>query len=556
MQKTQWLRYFTLTIFLMTSLTVNAASPPAQNAKISLKSFESRPKLVVVIVIDQFRADYLTRFAQRFLPSSLTSADKKGQPGGFRYLMEKGAYFPFAEYDVLQNMTCPGHSTILTGALPYAHKISLNDWYDAEKQVSVYCVDDEKFPVIGAKPGLPGASPHRLMTTTVGDELKNAGYPAKVVTIALKDRAAIMLGGHRADLALWFDSGRFQWTSSRYYLPDDKLPSWMDDLNSRISKEKSREFIWNGSGKPTGLSETSMPFELKVKVSGSKESLRTPIGVQLTTQAAIEAMKANRLGQGAATDILAVSYSSHDMMGHSFGPNSQEMEELTIVEDQNISELLRAIDKAVGLKNAVIALTADHGVAPTLKYSTLAHLEPRAVDQEELAARLNEKLNEKFGKPAKGEWILSVKSFNFYLNRSALAQKKLSLEEVSAALKSWLAKEPSAETVFTGAEAKDNRLPPGMHARQIVASYVAGVNGDVVMIPKAFHFTNENIGEHMTGYSYDRTVPLIISGTNIQAGVYPTPAHVIDLAPTLSFILGVLPPAHSDGHILSSIFSK
>jgi hypothetical protein len=192
---------------------------------IKLESFLSRPKLTLVLVIDQFRADYLTRFASRFLPSS----GKNGEVGGFKYLMSKGAYFPQAKYDVLENMTCPGHATILTGSYPYLSGIVLNEWYDRSLGRMIYCVDDGDSPLVGSdlKGAESGVSPKNLVGTTVGDELKNSGRPSKIISIALKDRAAILLGGHRADLAVWLSSN-YRWVSSRYYVKDKELPRWIE----------------------------------------------------------------------------------------------------------------------------------------------------------------------------------------------------------------------------------------------------------------------------------------------------------------------------------------
>jgi hypothetical protein len=193
-----------------------------------LAQYRKRPKLVLVLVIDQFRADYLTRFESRFLP-----AEKGGTVGGFQYLMSKGAYFPFGQYDLLQNMTGPGHATILTGAYPYLSGISLNYWFDSTKNEKVYCAQDDGSKTIEVVPPSAnvGTSPKNLLGTTVGDELKNAGFPSRVFSVALKDRAAIFMGGHRADAAFWFDSGLYQWASSQFYFPKGKLPDWIKHSN-------------------------------------------------------------------------------------------------------------------------------------------------------------------------------------------------------------------------------------------------------------------------------------------------------------------------------------
>ena len=533
------------------SSTVAIASP----APLSSRDYLRKPKLIVVLVIDQFRADYLTRFASRFLP-----AQGKAGVGGFRYLMENGAYYPFAEHDVLQNMTCPGHVSILTGAQPYASRIPLNEWFDSEKEKHVYCVDDDESPIVGSESSKGhGASPRLLKTTTVGDELKGAGYSSKVVAIGLKDRSAIMLGGHRADLAIWFDAKNYKWISSRYYLPDGTLPSWLDALNKTINKQKGGTFTWSTKEPETGLSNESDrgPFQRSF-IIGTKDALRSPVGVALTTEAAIETAKALRLGQGSSPDILAISYSSHDMMGHKVGPNAREMEELTVDEDRNLSQLFRKLDKSVpgGLKSVLIVLTADHGVAPIVGQNIAGKLESALIDQDALVGRINEKLVERFGPVEKSGWIMASRSFNFYLNHRAIKEKKLSARDFENEIKKLLLKEPGVETAFSVGDYYAKTLPPGMYSKQIMTSYIPGMNGDVMMIPRAFFMEDRDPATHMTGYSYDRMVPLVIAGPNIRPGVYAEKAHVVDIAPTLSFLLGIIAPPHVEGRVLAEIIGK
>jgi hypothetical protein len=495
---------------------------------LTLKSYMTRPKLIVAIVIDQFRADYLTRFESKFLPAKGGNRKSDTAIGGFNYLMEKGAYFPFAEYEVLQNMTCPGHATILTGSLPYANHIPLNDWYDAKTGKMVYCSDDANFPLIGATGN--GVAPTRLAATTVGDELKNSGRTSKVVTVSLKDRAAVMLGGHRADLAMWFDEKSWQWISSKYYLPSGELPAWLTELNSKV---------------------------LKTIPEDTKKALATPTGNDVTVDAAIEAAKAFKLGQGKDTDVLAISFSSHDILGHHVGPNSDQMEPMTLSEDKNLARLFSSLNKTVpgGIENVTIVLTGDHGMAPDVEYSTNAKLTAGKIDQVDIMKSANPLLAKKFGKPDHGDWILATHSFNLYMNHEALSEKKDGGKEVIAAVKAMLMTEPGVEGVVTSTDYVDGTLPPGMYRNQIMNSYVPGESGDLIIIPKAFFMEIHDFDTHMTGYSYDRSVPLLLKGAHLKAGVYSTKAHVTDLAPTLSFLLGVLPPSHNEGRVLSEAIS-
>jgi predicted AlkP superfamily pyrophosphatase or phosphodiesterase len=457
-------------------------------------------------------------------------------------------------------MTCPGHATILTGAYPYQFGFPLNEWFDSATGKEVYCASDESSPIVGREaPAKEGMSPKRLVGSTLGDELKIAGYRSKVVSLALKDRSAIMMGGHRADLALWLEDGR--WVSSKHYLPEGKLPEWVQSLNRDLEKEKGTTFKWSVRGQATGLTAlTSEP--VREVLAGSKESFATQYGVRVTTDAAVRVLREMKLGQGEHPDILAVSYSSHDMLGHARGLQALEMEEITMYEDESIGELLKAIDKSVGLKNVVFAFTGDHGVAPAVDVVKAQGLPSGQFESKKLLEELNKGLEKKYGKSRHGDWISKLRSFNFYLNPKILAEKKRSRTEVENELKRLLLLPASngvpqregIAQVFTRTEWEEKKLPPGRWERQILKTYIPGLSGDVVMIPKPFWVNRGAFATHSTGYEYDRTVPLILAGPGIKKGVYPGQVEVVDIAPTLSFVLGLVAPSGADGRVLGEIF--
>jgi len=478
--------------------------------------FAKKPKLVVLLVIDQFRSDYLTKYQNEFI-----TAGGKGGVGGFNYLMKKGAYYPFAEYDVIQCMTCPGHAMIATGTHPYFTGIPLNDWYDVSSQKKTYCAEDTEF----------GISPRRLKTTTFGDELKNASDKSKVVSVALKDRSAVMMGGHRADAVVWMDFDQFTWQTSKYYAKE--APVWAQQASESLFK--------------TGLLKKNAKSE-------NGKTLLTPVGAQITREIAEAALKGENLGKNGRTDILAVSFSSHDMAGHTFGPNSVELKDMTLAEDKEISKLLGAIKKHLGsLNEVVIALTADHGVAPSVEYAKAAKLDAGRIDYLAIYKQINERLDAKFGKPTK-EWITAGISFNFYLNPEALKDRKVSAQEVQGEVKEVMKTQPGVFEVVTAADVAKGLLPPGEMGQQVTRQFIPGVSGDILLIPKPFYISKgEAFANHMTGYAYDRTVPLVILGPNIKPGVYNA-GKVIDLAPTLTFIMGALPPASVTGRVLKEIF--
>jgi hypothetical protein len=509
---------------------------------------------VLVIVVDQMRADYLTRFRSRF-----------GE-GGFRSFTDHGAYWPFARYEVLQGMTGPGHATVLTGSYPYRSGISLNAWCttDAKGRTrSMYVVQDETAPLVGGNPppGFneegacdaatdPGVSPRRLVGSTVGDELKLAGHPSRVVALALKDRAAVLLGGHLADLALWFDPVQFHWISSRYYVSD--LPEWVARLNARLDARHDERVTFASEGPGTGLTAGTFGMDLPF---GDKGALKLPLGVALTVDAAIEAIDALGLGKGRDTDLLAISISSHDTLGHDLGPNRREMEELTVAEDREIARLLTAVASRLpgGLDDALLALTADHGIpSPPAYMQGLRKDFAGYIDAVAVRKRADDALRARFGPPAGANWVTGTVDLNFWLNDASVAAKPLDRDHVSEALRAEIRRlVPEAEFVLTRGDIAARRIPGGALGEHILRGYRDGQGGDVVVIPRPFFAAAGDVTAHMTDYAYDMTVPLAIVGRGVEPRVYSSAAAVNDLAPTLSWLLGIVPPALNEGRVLS-----
>lgn len=251
--------------------------------------------------------------------------------------------------------------------------------------------------------------------------------------------------------------------------------------------------------------------------------------------------------------MLTISFSSHDYAGHRYGPNSTEMRDMTVAEDKAVADIRSAVQAQVpgGLKDVLFVLTGDHGVAPSPEYLSAAGVEAGRIDEHGLVKEMNLALNKKYGQPKQREWVRSSQDFNFFLDEENIRQAKLNLGAVEADLKEILIKNPAFAHVFTGSEYENHQLPPGMFARKIEKTYYRGRSGHVVAIQKPFYINGTKGGaSHMTGYVYDRTVPIIFSGFGIKNGLYPT-AEVVDIAPTIAFLIGVLPPALSEGHVLS-----
>lgn len=496
------MKIYTILSLILSALVLNAAT---------YDQYKKRPKLIVIIVVDQLRADTFTRFEKKLKPKG--SFEK---PGGYQFLLSNGAYYPLAEYKLMQAMTCPGHAIISTGGYPSTIGIPLNQWYDSANSRVMGCVEDPKFKV----------SPFRLKTSTIGDELKVISPQSKIVAMAMKDRSSVMLGGHKADHAFWFkDKG---WLTSEYY--NKELPSWVTAENKKIF-------------------EGELKNKSKIEI---EEAQNSPSAVRWITSLAIEAMKAEKLGLDAATDILAISYSSHDMAGHKYGSFSKEVEALTLAEDQQISNLLNAIKKQMGsLNDVVFVVTGDHGIPQTVEQATNNKLDSGRIDSLAFYKTVSESLNEKFGKP-KVEWIKAGTSFNYYLNPEALKQRKISVQQAAEVVKLEAKKMKGVYDVFTAEDFKNNFVIHPYFKTGIMNQYIPGVSGDVVVILEPFYMNaGDNVVNHLTGYSYDKFVPFIIMGSQFKTGIRSEPMEVIDIAPTLSFILGQLPPAKSSGRVLT-----
>lgn len=543
---------------LLICAAVALAAPPApvaSAAPIDPSVITARPRLIVMVVIDQLRADYLTRFHARFMPPT----QKSGAPGGFRWLQAHGAWYPQAQHRAMNALTAPGHATILTGAYPARTGIVLNQWYQGPKRAMCYCVGDEGYALVGTRPpGKPrGTAPTALLGNTLGDELKLARPGARVASIALKDRAAILLGGFSSDATLWFEPRSFQWVSSTFYRPDGRLPAWANALNDDLQARKGQAYVWEATGPGTGASSDGelSGFRRETKI-GQIESGAAPLGVEATVDAAIAAVDGLDLGRSGETDLLAVSFSPLDYLGHEVGPTSREAEELFVAHDKAIARLLGHLAATLpgGLDQVTIALTGDHGAPPLPARLNALRIPTVALSDRALLEGIDGELTKHLGALTNGAWVVYADKLHFYFDQAAIEKKMADPAEVRRLAAAWLAAQPGIALAFTVDDFRAGRLPPGLMGEGIANSYFPGRSGEVVGVPVPFAATATEPVIHMTGYSYDRTVPLIVAGRAVVPGVYAEAAEVVDLAPTLAFLAGVVPPALSEGRVLGEIF--
>jgi len=530
-------------------------SLPLAIAKSSLGEsvFPPRPKLVVLLVVDQMRSDTLTRFEPLL------------GPRGYRTLMKGGAYFPFAMHEIMHSMTGPGHAALLTGAYPSLTGIPSNVWYNRDRRTKEYCVEDPK----------DGISPRNLRVTTIGDELKSAGFQkSRVISIALKDRAAVLMGGHRADRALWFDGDAFGWRTSAFYEPGAKVPDYAARVNARLATEKGKALRWEPSeSQPYALTHVGakpLPDERNAgrigaafphgSQIGNKNAVNLPLGIELTAELAELALTEERLGaRSEEPDLLTVSFSSHDYLAHGFGPTSRELEELIRVEDRAIARLLDRIEKQVpgGLKSTLIVMTGDHGGPHHPDLLAGAKVPAGRIDENELRELLNRKLDEKWGAPSEHRsWIPYLYDFSLTLDPSVLSAKRIARPEIEEYLRTEILRTPGVANVVTRSDMEARKLPIGLSGlteSQFWRTMTRDRSGDLVIVPFPQFASAEATVDHVTGYSYDRHVPLIFMGAGIRPGVRHTHALISAIAPTLAAMLRITPPSGSEGKPLTEI---
>lgn len=528
------------------------------------------PSLVVVVSIDQLRADYLERFRPHF------------GPRGFRLLMEQGAYFADCHFRHSITMTGPGHAVMLTGVHADLHGIIANDWVDRGTFQAVSCVGDESVRPVGlppsATPVLPGPdnpalprSPRNLLVTTVGDELKLArnGKP-KVIGIAGKHRSAILMSGKMADAAYFMERGRM--ITSTYYM--EALPEWVRQWNAagkadtyfgrtwdRLLPEAAYEIQGPDDApgeddKAAGLGRT-----LPKKIAGRETAPGIPFynALQNTpfynevvadfAQAAIE--HENLGGRPGITDVLCLSFSANDHAGHLYGPDSHEVMDMTVRTDRVLEQLFGFLDRRIGLQKCLIVLTADHGVAPMPEriHALGPQIAAGRIDGAKLLATCEAAVVEKFGALADGgRWLLRDGPALLILP-AALAEKKVAPPTVQAVVREALLRIEYVQAAYTRdqLERGDVHDEPG---RMMLRSFNRERSGDVLYQTKPYYFSRATGSTHGTPYNYDTHVPLLWYGAGVKPGFYNARVGVDDLAPTLARLLGLPAPPASAGTVL------
>jgi len=515
-----------LILFATVTLEIFGQSPAP--ARQPAASGVAKPKLVVVIVADQFRYDYLLRF-------------RKEYKEGLNQLLTKGAVFLNARYDHFPTFTSVGHAALLTGAFPSVNGIIGNQWYDRESGKVVSSAADESVRQVGGDGGR-GASPRNLLVSTVGDELKMSGPGLnRVIGISLKDYSGILATGHMADAVYWFDARSGNFVSSSYYLQD--IPQWVKDFNSSKPADKYKGMDWQG----TRLSDEAGP-----KLYGMLQFM--PFGNDLVEQMAESAIKAEQLGRDGEPDLLVLSFSSNDYVGHTHGPDSGQVREVSVATDQMLGKLFRFIDTQIGLSNVAVVFTADHGVAPMPEVNAKRKMPGGRVSFAVIRSVVQKRLEEKYGP---GNWISSTPEDTIYLNWNLIRTSKLSLEEVIDEAAQAALDVPQVFRIYTRTQLTGGLGIRDQIGRRVMNGFSFRRGADLyVLLDPYFFYGAGGSTTHGTAFGYDNHVPLIFMGPGIKAGQIYESAVMNDVAPTLSAILGIETPSGSEGRILSEILAK
>jgi predicted AlkP superfamily pyrophosphatase or phosphodiesterase len=495
-----------------------------------------KPKLIVAVVVDQFRYEYLQRFRSDYT-------------AGFKRILEQGAVFEDAHHIHFPTVTAVGHSTFLSGATPSLSGIVGNEWYDRESGKTVTSVSDPATKLLGGGEGLPGSSPHRMLASTVGDELKMSDQQSKVIGVSIKDRAAILPAGHMADGAYWFDDKTDHWVTSTYY--KDAMPAWVAKVNEAGPAKGAEHGVWF----PVNAKPGGKPFCNMDAAAGDVPKCRSldasPWGNEIIESFAEQALVNEKLGQHTGTDVLAVSFSANDYVGHAMGPDAPEVRDISIRTDRLLGKFLDFVDKQVGLANVVFVMTADHGVAPVPEVNQARHMIGGRNSQPELLKTMNDAMAAKYGP---GQWILANAGPIPYLNVKLIESKKLDMAQVELVAANAASRMPHIFRVYTREQLLTGQVLDDYVSTAVRNGFYRERSGDIIVIPEAFYLYEASGTSHGTPFNYDTHVPVIFMGPGLKAGHYYQKIAVNDIAPTLCAIAGVQEPSGSVGRVLQEMW--
>ena len=506
----------------------------------SATAYNAHPKLVVVIIIDQFRADYLERYRDQF------------PEGGFRLLLDHGANFTDCNYDYANTRTAPGHATLFSGAYSNGHGIAANEWWDPTKKKMVTSVEDDSVKLVGVPEDAKaksGASPHNLRADTLGDELKLATQgKSKVFSVSLKDRASVLPGGFAADGAYWIEPKSGAWITSTYYRAD--LPKWALDFNSGNRAAKYWDRDWKNN-KGDVLRSTAHRKGKNGNDAGFYEVIgSTPFANEYELEFAKELVVYENLGAGQATDLLAISLSPNDILGHQVGPDSPEMAAMALALDRELADFFAFLGHQVGLANSWIALSADHGISALPDAAKKLRIPAANLGAGKLEEQINATLAAKFSPGHTASYM----KFDYpmaWLDQDAFAAAHVKESEAETAVGEAMKQAGLLLDYFTKSQLADGAAPNTPLGKKYLNSYSPEGGWYVMGVPQIYTVGSATGTDHASPFTYDTHVPLAFYGVPFRPGTYRTHAEPIDLAATLASLLGINAPTHSVGRVLT-----
>ena len=519
---------------------------------------QQRPKLVVGIVVDQMKMEYLYRFSDDF------------SANGFKRLINNGYTFHNMHYNYVPTYTAPGHASIYTGTTPSTHGIVGNEWFNKATGKSMYCTDDASVKTLGDGTDKEGAmSPKNLLSTTITDELRMAtNFKGKVIGLSIKDRGAILPAGHFANWAFWYSkTGAF--ISSTFYGP--KLPEWLTEFNQEKRYMTYINKGWNllkplatyneslpddnpYEGKLDKANAPVFPYDLiKIYKEKGADVLRTtPYGNDFLADLAMKAIEKEELGKDDITDFLAVSFSSTDYVGHTFGPRSMELQDTYLRLDQTLANFLTYLDKTVGKNNYLLFLTADHAGAENANYLKDNKYNVKNIPSKDIIDSLKKYSSDTFGV----DLVLDYSNFNLFFNKELVKQKGLELAKVKQSFKDFLMTQDQVKRVYTEEEILASS-GNDYFLSFISKGYDPKQNGDIVILDKAGYMEYQATGTtHGTPNSYDTHVPLLFYGWQVPKGEMHAKKYITQIAPTLSQMLQIPFPNGTESEVLEMLLQN
>ena len=539
-------------LFLLLSIFSCNTSFEVSSYKVSI----NKPKLVVGVVVDQMRFEYLNRFKNKYSSQ------------GFLRLMNEGYSCNNHHFNYIPTVTGPGHASIFSGATPSVHGIVGNDWYDKTKERMVYCTSDSKYIPVGAAAKYGKVAPTNLKVTTVADQNRIfTQMKGKTIGVSIKDRGAIFPSGHTANGAYWFeglDEGK--WMTSSYYM--DELPEWVRKFNTR-SNISNYVKTWNTlydisvyqeSGPDNsnyekgfnGKASPVFPYDLKDLMASNEgfDIIKTsPFGNTMITDFALSAIEAEGLGDDAFTDFLTISYSSTDYVGHNFGLSSVELQDTYLRLDLEIERLLNYLDKNVGEGNYTLFLTADHGAAEVPAYLSDINVPGSNIAKDDFSP-LFDALKTKY---ETSDLVKNISNDQVFLNQERILSLQLNLEEVQRFVVNEIIKYPFLNNAYTATTMQSTYFESGL-PMLLQNGYNQKISGDVLFTLQPGVIVYGSKGTtHGSGYTYDTHVPLLFYGNGVHNGTSYEPTNVTDVAPTISALLGISFPSGATGTVIEKV---